>query len=630
MIQKSYIFFILLFIFSLVLFFINKKEYYKDYYMYTHNLNSNSMVKLDFNQIDIDDGIAKDTINEKRLISLNDFLNLNYNTLRPLRTTKPTITPSLTTQTTIPKKIYKRFVYCVKEKGTPRLNDSETAVKNKFKLGWDYRPLYSFEKTREFRPKMVYDRSGTAALLSMDEEAGEHIINPQDWGLLYPYVQPYLNYQKWFNDFSYAARQSIKQPNNNLKFNYLSETDIELVCDSSFETKMRLSKHFLKKISDNNSTFYLTSLLGGYYTFREVTDNVFKSHIIHPRLADVLQSDNIDNEMDSDYSNSAPLGSEGYKWSWEYQLEIYEVSDKISEYPTSNFFEKNVRMYDENAGKWGMNQNTFDMSQIQSIPVDMLIENGVLLKVFESSQSEFNENYQLFFGEQKYTEQSLKHDDGPILYRYILECNSTIEIQDTLVIKDPGKFETVVKPGIPDDNGKYNDTTNKIENKQEFRYTLIDNIKRIKNLPIMFDEKICLQNKNGDVACLSAENIDVVNGIRPIKINTFPKNPVFDIPMKYEDNVKMCLEASKISTLDKAQYVFKGAPCNNSKDQDFFLKFYDENDNIINDYHSDINTIPKQPHLHFHKHIEEHENESKRDVVRTDVEDDVQQEYINT
>ena len=111
----------------------------------------------------------------------------------------------------------------------------------------------------------------------------------------------------------------------------------------------------------------------------------------------------------------------------------------------------------------------------------------------------------------------------------------------------------------------------------------IDKLRYIKKLPIHFQEKICLSDKDG-IECITSDHIDMINGRQPINIVTYP------------DNYRKCLTAKKMSIKpdwrsNNLNYNIYGAEnCENgNKNNEFFIQRNDEHS------HS-----PDDPHYHLH------------------------------
>lgn len=118
----------------------------------------------------------------------------------------------------------------------------------------------------------------------------------------------------------------------------------------------------------------------------------------------------------------------------------------------------------------------------------------------------------------------------------------------------------------------------------------IDKLRYIKKLPIHFQEKICLSDKDG-IECITSEHIDMINGRQPINIVTYP------------DNYRKCLTAKKMSIKpewrsNNFNYNIYGAEnCENgNKNKEFFIQRNDEHSHSPDDPHYHLHSIDKPIH----------------------------------
>lgn len=148
-------------------------------------------------------------------------------------------------------------------------------------------------------------------------------------------------------------------------------------------------------------------------------------------------------------------------------------------------------------------------------------------------------------------------EESKIKLDTVYENNYNIDVRNSIIAEDSIKI-----------NGKVFD---------------IDKLRYIKKLPIHFQEKICLSDKDG-IECITSDHIDMINGRQPINIVTYP------------DNYRKCLTAKKMSIksdwrADKFNYNIYGAEnCENgNKNKEFFIQRNDEHSHSADD-----------PHYHLH------------------------------
>lgn len=181
-------------------------------------------------------------------------------------------------------------------------------------------------------------------------------------------------------------------------------------------------------------------------------------------------------------------------------------------------------------------------------------------------------------------------DNSKIKLDTIYDNNYYIDVRNSIIAEDNIKI-----------NGKVFD---------------IDKLRYIKKLPIHFQEKICLSDKDG-MECITSDHIDMINGRQPINIITYP------------DNYRKCLSAKKMSIKPdwrskKLNYNLYGAEkCDNgNKNKEFFIQRNDEHSHTQNDPHYHLHDI----NVPIHSYTDIDDLMSTRQVISMDSisEEDIQ------
>ena len=109
----------------------------------------------------------------------------------------------------------------------------------------------------------------------------------------------------------------------------------------------------------------------------------------------------------------------------------------------------------------------------------------------------------------------------------------------------------------------------------------IKSIRYIKKLPIHFTKEICLSDVDGKKECINKEHIDILKGVRPIQLITYP------------DNYRKCLQAINKrfmynifgNNIDDANLFTSGDCADGSKNQHFKIERPHEHSDIESHYH---------------------------------------------